>query len=172
MTYFKTSDGKAVEAAQEFSTNNSFEAIPDKTEAQAYTVAIGWKQPDSEFSNENKYIEVEWSILAPESLKNRKIFQKIRLHDEKESKRDNAIRMMAAIYTIGGKVDISKVESEPTDADLAKAALNIKAVITIGLFTSKKDGEEKKINYISGISAKNKKTKENAALDDDDDLPM
>lgn len=172
MTYFVTSDGKAVEAIQEFSTNNNFEPIPDKTEAQAYTTSISWKQPDSEFSDENKYIEVEWVILSPENIKNRKIFQKIRLHDEKESRRDNAMRMMAALYTIGGKVDISKVKTEPTDADLAKAALNIKAVITIGLFTAKKDGVETKHNYISGISSKNKASKNNSALDEDDDLPM
>ncbi len=171
MTFFRTSDNQNIEATKEFELGAA--VFPDGTECEAYITSIEWREPKNEFEGDPS-IAIEWTIVSPAIYSKKKIVQNLKICDKDDKKKDNAVRMLAAIYTINGKVNIADVKTKPTNADLSSAALSTKAVIKIGLITTKKQDSEGnevvyKNNFIRAVSAKNKVNETNTQQTKDDD---
>lgn len=90
------------------------EPIPSDTQVKAACEEAKWDAYDGD-----EYINLKWTVLAPEQYKNRKIFQKVRVMDGDTKKADKAKRMLAAIAANAGG-GLLKVEGRPTDMDLQK----------------------------------------------------
>lgn len=125
--FWNTSDGEDVTqtAEKEYDAGGGMEPVPDNTNCLLNIDNANWdKDKDG-----NKYIKVQYSVLKPESVANRKIWQKLWVKDDDpnakdaEKKRNNALKMLAAIDAIaGGK--LARAAREPDDDDLAFALTN------------------------------------------------
>lgn len=133
-----------------------FELIPADTSALTIIDEAKWdKDRDG-----NRYISLRWSMLAPESIKNRKVFQKLWVADfqpgakDPEKKRDNAKRMMAAIATnCGGK--LLTLGREPTDEDLFAHLTNKHMIVKIMIYDLPgNNGDRVRGNFIAAVSPK------------------
>lgn len=159
-SFWGLSDGKKPEKTTSFETGG-FDLIPDNTTALAIIDEAGWRA-GGEYGPD--YISVRWTILAPAEFKNRKIFQKIKVNDEKPGTADNAKRMLMAMDTIaGGK--LATIDREPEDEELIAALVNRQMVIKLKVWTLYKqefkngkkvdtDEIEKQGNYVAAVSEK------------------
>lgn len=134
----------------------NFELIPPDTSALSVIDEAKWdKDRDG-----NRYISLRWSMLAPESIKNRKVFQKLWVKDpqpnarDAEKKRDNSKRMLAAIATnCGGK--LLTLNREPTDEDLFAHLTNKHMIVKIMQYDLPgTNGDRVKGNFIAAVSPK------------------
>jgi hypothetical protein len=124
--FWDLSDDSVLESTTSFeSGGGKIEPIPDGTTAVALIDEAKW-----DFDKEgNKFVSLRWSILAPSEYKNRKIWQKLWLEDNKpgqkdpEKYRDKQLKMFAAIdANSGGK--LRKSAKKPTDEMLGAALEN------------------------------------------------
>ena len=129
-------------------TNGSFESapvidvIPNDTTCVAMLDDCGWTEYQGE-----EYINLRWTVLEPSIYKNRKIFQKVKVHDSDAKKSEKARRMLAAIdANCGGK--LMAANEEPTDTALAKALLNKPMLIKIMVW----EMDDRKGNWISAVA--------------------
>lgn len=137
MSFWATSSGDnaAEKATTEFDAGGGFEIIPDGSTVMAAVDTVQWEQ-DKSF---NRYINIKWKVSAPEQLAGRVTFQKLWVADadpraatpeKAQSKRDKALRMLAAIdANAGGR--LAKKGTEPTDDELTLALVNKPMVITV-----------------------------------------
>lgn len=88
------------------------EPIPAGTQVKAACEEAKWDSYEGD-----EYINLKWTVLAPDDFKNRKIFQKVRVMDRDSKKADKAKRMLAAIAANAGG-GLLKVEGRPSDQDL------------------------------------------------------
>jgi hypothetical protein len=134
------------------------EPIPSKTQCVAAIDEIKWDN-----YNDEEYISARWNILQPAEFKNRKIFQKIKVKDVDDKKRQKAVKMLAAIdfNAKGGLMSSGKV---PTDTLLQKSLMNKIMVIMVQVWAIKDEatGETKKGNWVSAVSPKSAGTPVNA----------
>lgn len=145
MSFFQLSDGNNV------NTNGTMEMgggdlppIPANTNVLA---AIDEAKIDS--YEGNRFIKLRWTILQPEQFKNRKIFQKVHAYDTDTTKRDKAIRMLAAIdANCGGKLVASG--QEPNDQNLTAALLNRPMVLNLQVWET--EDKTKSGNWVSKVS--------------------
>ena len=143
MSFWTTSEGKSAttEATGKFESAATYELIPDGTTAMAIIT-----KPSVEQYEGDEYINVEWTIVKPETYKNRKIFQKIRVWDSNAKKADKAKVMLANIdKNAGGK--LAKLEKDPTNETLA--VLTGKTMLIKILVWSIND---KTGNYVGAVS--------------------
>ena len=146
------------------------EPIPNNTNALAYIKDVSWKEYEGD-----RYINIQWGVLKPEEIKNRVVFQKLRVKDSDSDKASRATQMLLAIdFNAGGKLP---KDSDPTDRDLVSALS--KAIMGIKIMKWEIDGKEG--NWISAVSAKAKAAAKNIELPkdpdpaddvDDDDIPF
>ena len=144
MSFWELSDGKdaSTEGTGEFDDGSgSLELIPDNTSVLAFIYEAKWER-NREYL---RYISLRWSVLAPEELKNRKVFQKLWVDDldtaskDPIKKRDKAKMMLRAIDTnAGGK--LSMLRQVPSDVDLTSSLTNKPMVVKV-LVWSVKDRE-------------------------------
>ena len=110
MGFFTLSNNQGVETDGNFEMGGGA-PIPNNTNCKACIDEIGWDQWEGE-----EYIKARWTVLDGE-YQNRKVFQKIKVNESDVSKRDKAIRMLAAIdANCGGK--LMSAGTEPTDEEL------------------------------------------------------
>lgn len=122
--------------------------IPAGTVALAAPDEVKW----DEFQGQ-RHISVRWVLFAPEQFKGRKVFQKLKVDDPDEKKRDRQRRMLAAVdANAGGK--IAALGKEPTDTDLQAALMN--KPMLIKLETWSQNGKEG--NWIAAVSPRNSGT--------------
>ena len=137
--------------------SSDIEPIPSKTQCVAAIDEIKWDN-----YNDEDYISARWNILQPAEFKNRKIFQKIKVKEADDKKRQKAVKMLAAIdfNAKGGLMTSGKV---PTDPLLQKALMNKIMVIMVQVWAIKDEatGETKKGNWISAVSPKSSGTPAN-----------
>ncbi|MFA7166292.1 MAG: hypothetical protein WC124_10715 [Desulfoplanes sp.] len=126
--------------------------IPDNTDALAAIDEIGWKEYDGQ-----RYINARWSIMAPDEIKGRKVFQKIRVLEPDSVKSDKARRMLAAIDGNAGG-HLMQSNEEPTDMALMQYLANKPMVIKIMVW----EIEGKSGNWISAVSPRKQKPLEPA----------
>lgn len=130
MGFFSTLDGKDVRqnASGSYETANNNDVIPKDTRVKAVIDEIEWSAVPDESDNDAgvAYINVRYSILAPEEFKNRKIFQKLFVSSvgkpsakDAEKKRTNDLTLLAAINVNSNGQPLNNCTSAPTDAELS-----------------------------------------------------
>jgi len=124
----------------------SIEPIPAKTQVKAAIDEAKWDSYDNE-----EYISLRWTVLAPADYKNRKIFQKLKVNDLAKS--EKAKKMLGAIAVNAGS-GLLKTSGEPTDSDLQKHLLNKPMALLLQVWKIKPDdgGDELTGNWISSVS--------------------
>lgn len=160
MSFWTMSDGEDVKtnASGEFDAGGGkIELIPDGTSVLALIDEAKWDRNQ----NGDRYISLRWSVLAPEELKNRKVFQKLWVLDDDPQakdpvkKRDKAKRMLAAIDTNAGGKLMARNEM-PTDESLT-SCLTMKQMVVKVLIWEQKDratGDINRGNFIGAVSPK------------------
>lgn len=157
--FWTTSDGKDVteDAEKEYSVGGgSFDIIPDKTNCLALVKNAAW----TEDRDNNRYINVQWSIVKPEAFANQNVWQKLWVKDDDPraakpaQKRDKALKMLSTIdANAGGK--LAKAGREPDDDDLALALTNKQMGITVMVWEN--DQKEPGGNWVSAVWGKGTK---------------
>lgn len=154
--FWKTSDGKEIEKKSDHESGGAFEVIPDGTKLLAVIEEAGWKAPFEHGGPD--VIQIKWGVLAPDPYKGRKVFQKIKVNDEKDSTADNAKRMLMAIdQNAGGK--LSKMDTEPGDNELMGALMGRPMIIRMSVWEM--DG--KTGNWVSAVSPRKAQEQTKAA---------
>lgn len=151
------------ETKGEVQESGGFEPIPDKTDVLAAPYEAKWDSWEGD-----EYISVNWTVLKPAQYANRKIFQKLKVNDEKKGER--ARRMLDGIdFNSGGHLRASG--KMPTDEMLTKALLNKQMILKLGVWSI----NDKSGNYVMAVSPKSKglpAEQEPRAVDDDIDVPF
>ena len=137
--------------------SGSFDAFPEGTKLLAMVTDAEWRTND-QTGLEN--LSLTWTVVKPEEVANRKVFQSLWLTDlqpeakDPEKKRDKARRMFAAIdANAGGK--LAKKGGKP-DADAVMFALaNKPMVIRLGVWSfTGSQGDKMEGNWVQAISPK------------------
>ena len=155
--------GSAAETGTEYEIpgGGNFDALPDGSKVLAMVEDAEWKSDN----DQNEFLNLKWTVLKPEEVKNRKIFQKLWIKDfdprekdeaKAEKKRDRARRLFAAIdANAGGK--LAKKGGIP-DADAIMLALvNKPMVIRLGLWEMEdrqNPGQTISGNWVQAVSPK------------------
>jgi hypothetical protein len=160
MSFWSTSEGEDVStnATGEFDAGGGkIEVIPDGTSVLAIIDEAKWdKNKDND-----RYISLRWTVIAPEPLKNRKVFQKLWVEDDDPGakdpvkKRDKAKRMLAAIDTnAGGKLMLKP--GKPTDETLTMCLTNKPMVARVMVWEQmdRSTGGMVQGNWIGAVSPK------------------
>jgi len=182
MSFFTTSTGDnlAQNNTGSFSMGgDDFAPIPKDTRV----LAVCEEAKISEYQGA-RYINLKWGIAQPKEYANRKIFQKVQVFATDSTKRDKALRMLAAIdANAGGK--LAKENKEPTDHSLSAALTNRPMVLKLGVWEL--EDKSKSGNWVQEVSAKKGATepapapkpapapapRANGGFDDmDDDIPF
>lgn len=129
------------------SGGGDFEPIPANTGVKAAIKQAGWAEYQGD-----RYINIQWQVLAPEVYKNRVVFQKIRVLDDDTAKADRAKRMLAAIdANAGGK--LVQLDRAPDDSDLALALTGKMMAIKLQVWEMQgSDGQDRKGNWVSAVA--------------------
>lgn len=164
--FWKLSDGNDVEATDSFDAGGGkIELIPEGTQVLAAIDEAKWDRTD----DGDKYISIRWTVLQPEELENRKVFQKLwvddfdpqtfdkekRPTDKSVKKKDKAKRMLMAIDSnAGGK--LAAKGAMPTDVDLTSSLTMKPMVIKVMIWqqTDKRTGKEAEGNWIGAVGPK------------------
>lgn len=154
--------GSAADTGTEYEVpgGGNFDALPEGSKVLAMVEDADWKED----KDGNEYLNLKWSVVKPEDVANRKIFQKLwisdldpRSHGDKaEKKRDRARRLFAAIdANAGGK--LAKKGGKPSGEDIAIALSNKLMVIRLGLWEmedNQNPGQMMQGNWVQAVSPK------------------
>ncbi|MDX1452261.1 MAG: hypothetical protein R3183_06865 [Oleiphilaceae bacterium] len=155
MSFWAKSTGETVNksnANANYEQKSGGEPIPDMTVCKAIITESKWDTYNGE-----RYISNRWDVIDGD-YKKRVVFQKVKVCNEKESTRDNAIDMLAAIdmNATGGK--LMSLGREPSDMDLMTTLTNKPMHIRVRLWEIDKDmngnplAEPKRGNWIDAVS--------------------
>jgi len=153
MSFWKTSDNdNAATTGSEFETGGgNMEPIAAGTQLKAMIDDAKWDN-----FQDDDFISLRWTVLAPDDYKNRKVFQKVRVLDDDAKKADKAKRMLAAVdANCGGK--LAQNDRIPSDAELQQALLNRPMVIEVQVweFTGD-DGQNRSGNWVNKVAPSGK----------------
>lgn len=162
--FWGLSDGG--DATEDVSTSyevasGSFEAFPEGTKLLAMVTDAEWRKND-QTGLEN--LSLTWTVVKPEEVANRKVFQSLWLTDlqpeakDPEKKRDKARRMFAAIdANAGGK--LAKKPGKPDAEAILIALANKQMVIRLGEYEGQtRDGGKVQRNYVQAVGPKTEET--------------
>jgi hypothetical protein len=144
MSFFDLSDGKTVSAATSFDSNVQIKPIPANTQVIAAIDEIKWDEYQGD-----SFVSARWVVLDGEH-KGRKIFHKIRVKEQDKTKRDRALKMLAAIDANAGG-DLMRNGTEPGDSQLSSALSNKPMAIKLGLW----EIDDKSGNWVMAVSPVN-----------------
>ena len=127
------------------------EPLPNNTICKAAIEEAKWAEYEGD-----KYINLRWTVLAPDDYKNHKIFQKIRVNDADPKKSDKAKKMLFAIDSNSGG-QLIKEDGLPTDETLQQALTMKMMFIQVMVWSMKgEDGETKRGNWVKKVSKEGK----------------
>jgi hypothetical protein len=160
MSFWNLSDGEDAKSntTGEFDAGGGrMEVIPDNTSVLAVIDEAKWDRTQ----DQNRYVSLRWSVLAPEEFKNRKIFQKLWVLDDEPrakdpaKKRDKAKLMLAAIDTNAGGKLMSRNEM-PTDESLSGCLTNKPMVVKVMVWEmdDRATGKINQGNWVGAVSPK------------------
>jgi|GEM_PF-766622 len=198
MGFWDLSDGEtAKDTGTEYEVpGGNMEPIPDNSDVLAQIKAVKWETVKD---GVECYINIQWQVDAPESVKNRVVFQKMWVADldpqakseeKAKVKRDKARRMLASIdANAGGK--LMESTDTPTDDSLALALTGKQMVIKCMIWEMpdrEKHGEFIRGNWVSAVKPKASdlhvsaevakpkasapKASENRSFEMDDEIPF
>jgi len=124
--------------------------IPSNTNVAAIIDEAKWDSRDGV-----DYISLRWSVLAPADYKNRKVWQKLQVRDEKKAQKH--ARMLAHIDHIAG-AKLMERDVDPTDQDL-QALCNRPMQIKVMVW----EIDDKKGNWVCAVSKNGPKPMPTAA---------
>ena len=141
--------------------SGSFDAFPEGTKLLAMVTDAEWRTND-QTGLEN--LSLTWTVVKPEEVANRKVFQSLWLTDlqpeakDPEKKRDKARRMFAAIdANAGGK--LAKKPGKPDAEAILIALANKQMLIRLGEYEGKtRDGGTVQRNYVQAVGPKTGET--------------
>ena len=128
------------------SGGGDFEPIPANTGVIAAIKNAEW----SEYKGD-RHISIRWDVVSPEQYKGRVVFQKVRVLDDDPAKADRAKSMLAAIDKNAGGA-LLKLDSEPTDYDLASALTGKMMALKLQVWELEIDGQQRSGNWVSAVS--------------------
>lgn len=120
------------------------EPIPKDTNVTAFAEEAKWDSYDGD-----EYISLKWKVLAPSDYKNRIIFHKLRVLDEKEEKAAKAQQMLLAI-DFNAKGKINELKERPTNEELQKNLCNKPMILNLQVWEI--DG--KSGNWVAAVKPK------------------
>lgn len=145
----------------EMPSGGNFDAFPDGTKVLAMVEEAEWRSDD----NGNESLNLKWTVIKPEEVANRKIFQRLWITDtdprstdkeKAEKKRDRARRLFAAIdANAGGK--LARKGGKPSGEDVMMALSNKLMVIRLGLWEMddrENPGQKISGNWVSAVAPK------------------
>ena len=141
--------------------SGSFDAFPEGTKLLAMVTDAEWRTND-QTGLEN--LSLTWTVVKPEEVANRKVFQSLWLTDlqpeakDPEKKRDKARRMFAAIdANAGGK--LAKKPGKPDAEAILIALANKQMLIRLGEYEGRtRDGGTVQRNYVQAVGPKTEET--------------
>jgi len=123
------------------------EPLPENTVVLAALESVGYDTYEGDTT-----IKCTWVVLKGE-YQNRKVFQKIRSEDSDSSKREKALKMLAAIdHNCGGK--LVAAGTKPTDLSLQSALANKPMFLKLGLW----EMNGKTGNWVKAVAPAKKQT--------------
>jgi len=141
MSFWNLSDGSKIDSSTSFEMGGN-SVIPDNTNCKAVIEEAMWDQWEAD-----ECIKLRWSVIDGE-FKGRKVFHKIKVKDNDPSKRDKAVRMLAAIdANCGGK--LRTLTQEPEDFHLQSALCNKPMIIKVMVW----EINDKKGNWVAKVSS-------------------
>jgi hypothetical protein len=162
MSFWDLSDGNtAADTPKEYEIpGGSMEPIPNNSDVLAIVDQAKWAEKDGA-----NYIELRWSVMAPEAVKGRKVFHKLWVTDldpnakdeaKGKAKRDKARRMLASIDANAGG-NLTRTGDAPTDETLTMHLCNVPMVIKVMVWSMQySDGTEMAGNWVSAVSPSDK----------------
>lgn len=138
---------QGITAPVDGSFDMNIQSIPDGTIAKSLIEEAKWECfTNPETGVEQTFIKLTWSIVDGE-FANRKVFQKMHVQDQDQSKAQRALQMFAAIdANAGGK--IMATGTMPDDMMLSMSLQNVPMMITISEWSM----NGKSGNYVSAVS--------------------
>jgi len=167
MSFWDLSDGQtAADTSKEYEIpGGSMEPIPNNSDVLAIIDQAKWANKDKDDKNSPAYIELRWSVMAPEAVKGRKVFHKLWVTDfdpnakddtKAKAKRDKARRMLAAIDANAGG-NLTRTGEQPTDETLTLHLSNKPMVVKLMVWSMKgSDGSDMAGNWVSAVSPSDK----------------
>lgn len=137
--FWGLSDGGSIAPSSSFEIDGGgpMDPIPDGTQVLASIDEAKWDTKD-----EAEYISLRWTVMKPETYKNRKVFQKLWVlgnnpqqkdKSKAQAQGDKAKRMLAAIDTnAGGK--LMAAGGKPTDTGLQSALIGKPMIVKLGVW--------------------------------------
>ena len=174
MSFWDLSDGdvanKDVKTEYEIPGGN-MEPIPNDSDVFARIKDVKWA---SKRDAQEKFVEIQWQIEAPQAFKNRVVFHKLWVgdldpsakdEDKAKAKRDKARRMLATIDN-HAKGSLMQSNDNPTDNGLALALIDARMVIKVMEWSIEDSagGGTIRGNWVSGIKSRGAETKVGDAL--------
>lgn len=163
MSFWDLSDGEnaAQTATKEYEIGGgSLDPIPNNSDVLAIIDQAKWQHKDKDDKSTPAFIELRWSVMAPEAFKNRKVFHKLWVTDfdpnakdesKAKVKRDKARRMLAAIDANAGG-NLTKNGEAPTDDSMTLHLCNKPMVVKVMTWAIKaNDGSDMVGNWISAV---------------------
>lgn len=148
MSFWSTSENKPVQAKTSFEVDTNPPPIPSGTLIKSIVTEAKWADYQGD-----QYINIRWDVIEGQ-FKGRVIFQKIRVQDTDDKKRDRAIEMLAAIdANAGGR--LLATNDRPTDVLMMQHLCNKPMVIRTRVWAMEDEntGEKKQGNWIDGVFA-------------------
>lgn len=166
MSFWDLSTGEsAKDTGKEFDGGGGdIQPIPNNSVVQAIISKAGWKHKDANDTTSPRFVELTWDVMAPEEVKNRKIFQKVWVgdydpealkkgEDKAKAKRDKARRMFAAIDANAGG-NLVKSGDAPTDESLMMHLTGKPMLVTVMVWSMKgSTGEDMSGNWVRKVEA-------------------
>ena len=167
MSFWDLSDGQtAADTSKEYEIpGGSMKPIPNNSDVLAIIDQAKWANKDKDDKNSPAYIELRWSVMAPEAVKGRKVFHKLWVTDfdpnakddtKAKAKRDKARRMLAAIDANAGG-NLTRTGEQPTDEALTLHLSNKPMVVKLMVWSmTTSDGTDMAGNWVSAVSPSDK----------------
>lgn len=165
MSFWSTSTGEnaADNAASNYEVEGggSLEPMPEGTSVLAFPKKAEWSKTQD---GNAEFVNIQWSVMKPEQFANRVIFHKLWVADldpnvedleKAKKKRDRNLNMFATIdANAGGR--LARINSKPTNEELAAALTGKTMVIGLGVWETN-DG--KSGNWVRSVSDKSAELK-------------
>jgi hypothetical protein len=165
MSFWDLSDGtSATDTGKEFerSGGGNMEPIPNDSDVLAIVDQAKWAEKDG-----SDYIELRWTVMAPEEVKNRKVFHKLWVTDfdpndkgkdesKSKAKRDEHRKTLACIDANAGG-NLTRTGQNPTDENMTMHLTNVPMVIKLMVWSMKGgDGTDMSGNWVKRVSSSDK----------------
>ena len=162
MSFWDLSDGgSAAEATTTYDSNGGdFELIPNGSYVLAIAEKAVWKtdkDQDNRAVDGTRRVSIQWSIMKPESLENRKVFHNLWVddfnpyslakgQDAAKTKRNKDRTALATIDANAGG-NLTRTNDAPTDETLSMHLCNKPMVIVINVMET----ANPPLNWVAGI---------------------